>query len=346
MTAPQAPSPLTLAVVGAGMGSAPHFAALQDLSHQARVAWVCGRDMQRLQAAQAQPNWPRGAQPCTQLEQALADPRVDAVLVLTPPDTHRAVVEQAARAGRHVLVEKPLAASLADAQALVDTCALQGVRLAVMLQHRLRPASLALAQLLADGRLGTLLSATASVRWWRPQTYYDVPGRGTLARDGGGVLMTQAIHTLDLLLQFTGAPTQVHGFATTSPVHRMECEDTAVAVMRFAHGALATVDATTAAAPGYPECITLNGTRGSATLQAGGLRAWLDDGQGGWQAVEAGAAHASGAGADPMAFNHGPHRAVIEDFLQAIQEDREPRVSGASALLVQQVIGQIIGSGR
>jgi UDP-N-acetyl-2-amino-2-deoxyglucuronate dehydrogenase len=341
-------APLTLAVVGAGMGSAPHFAALADLASAspagARVAWVCGRDPQRLQAAQARPDWPVGAKPCTDLQQALDDPAVDAVLVLTPPDTHRAVVEQAARAGKHVLVEKPLAASLAEAQALVDTCALQGVRLAVMLQHRLRPASLALAELLADGSLGNVTSASASVRWWRPQSYYDVPGRGTLARDGGGVLMTQAIHTLDLLLQFTGAPVEVRGFATTSRVHRMECEDTAVAILRFTNGAVATVDATTAAAPGYPECITLNGTRGSATLQAGGLHVWVEDGAGGWRELRSGATHASGAGANPMAFDHAPHRAVIADFLQAIEQDREPQVSGASALLVQRVIGQILGS--
>lgn len=128
-----------------------------------------------------------------------------------------------------------------------------------------------LRRLLLEGALGALVSAAAQVRWWRPQSYYDEPGRGTLARDGGGVLMTQAIHTLDLLLSLTGLPERVSGAAYTSAAHRMECEDTAAALLHLTGGAVATLPATTAAWPGHAECVEINGTLGTATLQAEAL---------------------------------------------------------------------------
>ena len=333
---PVASTPLGVAVIGAGLGSAPHFRALADLSSQAQVAWVAGRSLARLQAAAL----PAGARLTTRMDDLLDDPAVQAVLVLTPPDSHLHFTRLAARAGKHVLVEKPLALDASSAAALVQACDDAGVQLAVMLQHRLREGALALAGLLRAGALGTLVSASASVRWWRPQSYYDVPGRGTLARDGGGVLMTQAIHTLDLLLSFTGQPRRVTGLAATSPVHRMECEDTAAALLQFDGGAMAVLQATTAAYPGHAERIEINGTLGTATLESGVLIAHLTNGR----RVTAGAAQGSGGGADPMAFEHAAHRAVLQDFIEAVQQRRPPAVSGRSALAVQRVIEAVTAS--
>jgi UDP-N-acetyl-2-amino-2-deoxyglucuronate dehydrogenase len=267
---------------------------------------------------------------------------VDAVLILTPPDTHLHFARLAARAGKHVLVEKPLETRIDLARELVETCESAGVLLAVMLQHRLREGALELARLLQSGALGEIVSAGAFVRWWRPQSYYDVPGRGTLARDGGGVLMTQAIHTLDLLLTFTGMPVRVSGSVSTSAVHHMECEDTANALLRFDNGATALVQATTAAFPGYPERIEINGTRGTATLTSGELSVRLMDGT----EIQVGGGGGNGAGADHMAFDHGAHRAVIADFLQAIREGRAPVVSGRSALGVMRAIEAVLASAR
>jgi UDP-N-acetyl-2-amino-2-deoxyglucuronate dehydrogenase len=336
-------TPVRVAVLGTGMASAPHFASLAALAAgpapEVEVAWVWGRDAARLAAKAATPGWPARARTTTHLDEVLADASLDAVLGLTPPYAHLEIAEQAARAGKHVLVEKPLDVNLARATALVAACDKHGVRLAVMLQHRRREASMALQHLLDQGRLGRLISASAQVRWWRPQSYYDVPGRGTLARDGGGVLMTQAIHTLDLLLQYTGEPVQAHAFALTSPLHRMECEDTVVAILRFAGGAVATVEATTAAPPGYPECITLNGTLGTATLQAGVLTVLLADGQ----RMQVGEAQ-GGGGADPMAFNPAAHQSLLHDFVHSIREAREPAVSGRSALAVQRLIDTLMAS--
>ena len=330
---------LGLAVIGAGMASAPYWRSLADLQAEVELRWVGARSMARLQALQL----PAGARATHRLEDILGDPGVQAVLVLTPPNTHLELVQRAARAGKHVLVEKPLDIDLQRATALVQACEDAGVQLAVMLQHRLREGASRLRALLASGALGEWVSAAAFVRWWRPQSYYDEPGRGTLARDGGGVLMTQAIHTLDLLLSLTGLPERVSGAAHTSAVHRMECEDTATALLHHAGGAVSVVQATTAAYPGYAERIEINGTRGTATLEGGGLSVHLADGE----RIEVPAsAGGGGGGADPMAFDHAPHRAVLQDFIHAVQAGRTPSVCGRSALGVHQLIEAIMASAR
>jgi len=332
---PGAPA-FDVAVVGAGMGSAPHLRSLQDLRATYPLTWVCARDAQRLAAVPL----PDGVRRTTRLDDILQDPRVRAVLVLTPPAAHLDVVRLVAAAGKHVLVEKPLELDLARAQELVACCEAAGVQLAVMLQYRLREAATHLRQLLHSGMLGQLTSASASVRWWRPQSYYDVPGRGTRARDGGGVLMTQAIHTLDLLLDLIGSPQKVSGAVATSAVHQMECEDTASALLHYPGGAVAVLQATTAASPGYPERIEINMTGGTATLESGRLRLTTMDGR----TETVGADSGTGGGADPMAFDHGPHRVVIQDFLEAVRDGRPPAVTGRSALAVQRVIEAIMAS--
>ena len=333
------PAPrLRVAVLGAGMASAPHLRSLADLSDEVEVGWVWGRDLSRLKAAPV----PAGTRLTTQLDDVLGDPGVQAVLILTPPHVHLELAVQAARAGKHVLVEKPLEIDLARAAALVQACAGAGVRLSVMLQHRLRPGAAALAGMVRSGALGEVLNAGAFVRWWRTQSYYDAPGRGTLARDGGGVLMTQAIHTLDLLLTLIGLPERVTGRARTSALHRMECEDSVAALLHYPGGLTAVLQATTAAAPGFAERIEIDGSLGTATLEAGVLTAHLAGGE----TVTVGASAGTGGGADPMAFDHGPHRALLQDFVRAVQAGREPAVSGRSALDVQRVIEAVMASSR
>jgi predicted dehydrogenase len=327
-----------LAVIGAGLGATPHFKSLEDLATQAEVVWVYGRSAERLAAVRT----PKGAKQTTRIEDILDDKSVQAVLVLTPAHTHLEMARRVAGAGKHVLVEKPLEIDLNRAKALVDSCEANGVMLGIMLQHRLREAALGLAAWIKSGELGSLVSASASVRWWRPQSYYSEPGRGTLARDGGGVLITQAIHTLDLLLSLTGLPASVNGVASTSPVHTMECEDTAVAMLHFATGAVAVVQATTAAYPGFPERIELNFSHATATLESGKLQLAFINGK----MLKLGTSEASGGGANPMAFDHGAHRAVLQDFIHSIQNGTPLAVTGRSALGVQRVIEAIMTSSR
>ena len=337
VTAP-ASKRLRIAVVGAGMGSSPHFKSLESLSSAIEVPWVCARDAARLATA----TLPAQAQKTTRLEDILEDRSVDAVIVLTPPNTHLEIVAKAAAAGKHVLVEKPLEVTQEKARQLVEVCAEHQVKLAVMLQHRMSEAATTLRKLIGNGELGNLTNASASIRWWRPQSYYDEPGRGTLARDGGGVLMTQAIHALDLLLSLTGMPESVIAVARTSASHRMECEDTVAAILLYKNGAIGNIDATTAAYPGSAERISLSFTQASATLESGELLVqWMNG-----KTLRTGSRQTSGSGAGAMAFSHAAHQAVLLDFVQAIRTGIEPAVSGSSALDVHRLIAAMMESSR
>jgi UDP-N-acetyl-2-amino-2-deoxyglucuronate dehydrogenase len=320
-------------VIGLGMAVAPHARSLLDLKDRVSVAWAYSpSEARRAKFAQS------FAFPLTdRLETILDDRSVGAVLILTPPNTHLELAERCARAGKHILLEKPLETTLPRSETLVRVAHESGVTLGIVLQHRFRPAAEALHALLP--RLGRLVSASASVPNWRPQSYYDEPGRGTRARDGGGVLLTQAIHTLDLLTWYAGEAAEVKAFSTTTPVHRMETEDLACAALRFASGALGVVHATTTDFPGYPERIELIGTEGSALLEGMDLRAQFKDGTS--QETKGGAG--GGTGADPMAFKHDAHRGVLADFLDAIEQRREPRASGREALKVHRLIESLSG---
>jgi predicted dehydrogenase len=317
------------------MAVTPHAKSLLDLKHRLEVAHAYSPSAARRQAFAAKFDFPL----TEKLETILDDPSVDAVLVLTPPNTHLEIVERCATARKHVLLEKPLEVSTDKAERLVGVMQKAGLKLGVVLQHRFRPAVEKLRELVPS--LGKLVSASATIGNWRPQSYYDQPGRGTLARDGGGVLLTQGIHTLDVFLSLTAEPAEVKSFSTTTPVHRMETEDLVCAAVRFADGVLGTVHATTTAFPGFPERIELIGTGGTVLLEGNALRAEFHDGKRFEMKSDAGAA---GAGADPMAFPHDWHRGVLTDFLDSLDQNREPRVSGAEALKVHHFIDALLGA--
>jgi UDP-N-acetyl-2-amino-2-deoxyglucuronate dehydrogenase len=320
-------------IIGLGMAVTPHAKSLLDLKERVQVAYAFSPTAERRRKFAERFAFPQ----CDRLETILDDRTVNAVLVLTPPNTHMDLAARCAASGKHVLLEKPLEISTERAERLVQEC--RKVKLGVVLQHRFRPAAEKLREMLP--RLGKLVSASAAIPNWRPQSYYDQPGRGTRARDGGGVLLTQGIHTLDLFLSFVGEPLEVKSFVTTTPVHKMETEDLAVAAVRFKSGALGVVHATTVAYPGFPERIELIGARGTALLEGTSLKVQIHDEQPFEMKTESGA---GGTGADPMAFPHDWHRGVLADFLDSIEKNREPRVSGAEALKVHRFIDKILQS--
>ncbi len=323
-----------VAIVGLGMAVTPHAKSLLDLKERVEVAYAFSPSAERRAAFAAKFPFRQ----TDRLETILADRSVDAVMVLTPPNTHLELVEKIAAAGKHVLLEKPLEVSIAKAEALVR--AARNVKLGVVLQHRFRPAAEKLKSVVD---LGKLVSASALIPVWRPQSYYDQPGRGTRARDGGGVLLTQGIHTLDLLLSLAGEAAEVKAFSTTTPVHRMETEDLACAAVRWKSGALGVVHATTAAYPGFAERIELIGTLGTAVLEGTRLRVEFQDGRSVLTETDAGG---GGTGADPMAFPHDWHRGVLANFLDAIETGSRPRVDGAEALKVHRFIDALLQTPR
>ncbi|TDW25938.1 putative dehydrogenase [Rhizobium azibense] len=329
---------LRIGLIGLGMAAAPHANGLLDLKDRVEVAAAFSPTPARRQAFSET----YGFATCEDAETVFADPSIAAVMILTPPNTHLELVRRAAEANKHVLLEKPLEITQERARALVEVTEHAGIKLGIVLQHRFRPVSIALAALIHEGRLGEIVSASARLHNWRPQGYYDQPGRGTRARDGGGVLLTQAIHTLDLLVSLAGLPEEVRAYTTTSKVHRMETEDLAMAAIRFTSGAIGTVSATTCAYPGYPDEIDVIGTRGMARLDGRRLAASFHDGT----EISIEDEAAGGAGADPMAFPHDHHRSVLADFLDAIEDGREPCVSGREALKVHRLIDAILAAAQ
>jgi len=328
-----------IAIVGLGMAVTPHARGLMDLADRVDVIHAFAPSEARRRMFGEKFPFPL----TDSLDAILEDERVEAVAVFTPANTHRDIAVRCAEAGKHVLMEKPLDISTVRAEKLVAACRKAGVRLGVVLQHRFRPAGMKLAEILAEGGLGSIVGCSTVIRLWRPQSYYDEPGRGSYARDGGGVLISQGIHTLDLMLSLAGPIAEVTGFATTTPVHRMETEDMVCAAARFANGAVGTIDATTAAYPGFLEEIVLTCEKGTAALHGSGLAVQFQDGR--RTAIEPDHS-AGGTGADPMAFPHDSHRAVMTDFVEAIRADREPKVTGEEALKVHRLIDALIETGR
>jgi UDP-N-acetyl-2-amino-2-deoxyglucuronate dehydrogenase len=328
-----------IAIVGLGMAVTPHAKSLVDLKDRVEVAAAFSPSEARRRDFAAKFPFPQSAD----FDAILADKRIGAVLLLTPPNTHLDLVRRAAAAGKHILLEKPLEIATPRALELVAAARETGVTLGVVLQHRFRPAGMKLAQIIASGALGAIVNCSTTIRLWRPQSYYDQPGRGTKARDGGGVLLTQGIHTLDLMLSLAGHVEEVCGFAATTRVHRMETEDLVCAAARFTSGAFGTIEAMTAAYPGFPERIEIAGTRGTASLAGTELKVRFHDGSSVEMAPDQ---SAGGTGADPMAFPHEYHRAVLADFLDAIDERRPPRVSGEEALRVHRLIDALLAAGE
>jgi len=321
---------INVGLIGLGMAIKPHMQSVRELETAGRIKLIGGFSPSAERRAAFTKQWNA---PALETQDALIT-KSDLVLILSPPWTHLPLAEAAAKAGKHMLVEKPLEATTVRAEALASTAEVSGVLCGVVLQHRFRPASMRLKAAIDGGDLGKLLSASASIRWWRDDAYFKTAGRGTKARDGGGVLITQAIHTLDLLLHLAGPVKDVTGFAFTSPIRAIDTEDVAAAAVRFQNGAIGALDATTVARPGYPERIEIAGTKGSAVLETFQLTINRD----GKNTEVVGSAQSGGGGADPMAFDHGPHKAVLVEMLDAIEQKRPPSNDARSALHVQRLI--------
>jgi len=321
-------------MVGLGPGSQPHLKSLRDLRDRVDLRWAVCRHPDEAERTFL----PEGVQLTADLSAALSDPEVDMAIAATPPATHLPIAIACLERGKHILLEKPLEVSFERSQELVDRAARSPLTCGVVLQHRFRPASVRLRELLAAGKLGAVQAASVRVPWWRPQSYYEQAGRGTLARDGGGVLVTQAIHSLDLFRSLVGVSSVEAAQVVTTSIHRMETEDYANALVRLGNGAPGAVMATTAMYPGGAETIEIIGQLGTAVLTGGALKvAWLSG-----EEIEVKAEGGTGGGANVMDFPHDAHLALIEDFLAAVRERRQPLVSLAEALESQRFIAQIL----
>lgn len=330
--------PLGIGIIGLGMVAATHARALLELTDKVSVRGIYARDAARRDEFGARFGFPAAPS----LEALLDDRTVEALLVLTPPNMRQSIVTAAAERSKHLLVEKPIERNSEAATRIVEIAEEAGLRLGVVLQNRFRPGAQALRRLIAEGSLGEVATVEIHIPWWRGQDYYDEPGRGTLERDGGGVLINQAIHMLDLVVWCLGPVHEVQAMAGTSRLHRMEGEDFVSGGLRFASGALGGLIATTASFPGGAGHIAVGFKKGAVRLEGGQLTLTRHDGS--TEAV--GEASGTGGSADPMAFSHEWHRAVIADFADAVRNERAPAIPGRGALEVHRLIDALMLSAK
>ena len=327
-----------LAVIGLGMAAKPHLEALTQTDMPVRVTGLYNRGRAKAEEAARRYH----LRVFDTVEAIAQDPATQGVILLTPPDNRTELVTQLAKAGKHILMEKPVERTLDAALGIVRLCEAHRVKLGIVFQHRFRAGARRMATLIRRGELGPISLVRVEVPWWRDQAYYDAPGRGTYARDGGGVLISQAIHVLDLMLSLTGPVAWVQSMTATTQAHRMEAEDFAASGVKFLSGAVGSIIATTATFPGSAESIVIDGTLGTASLRAGELRVFWRDGR----EEVLGEVSGTGGGADPMAFPCDWHRDLISDFAAAIAEDRPPAITGREALRVHALIDAIVASSR
>lgn len=337
------------AIVGCGMIARFHVRALLEIP-EARVAALVSRSSENAQRLIAETAMP----PCpvfTRLEDALSAPGVDAVIIATPSGAHLEPARIAAAAGKHVVVEKPLEITPARCDQIIEACDRAGVRLCTIFPSRFADVNVALKNAVDAGRFGRLTLGEATCKWWRSQAYYDEGGwKGTQALDGGGALINQAIHSVDLLLWMMGEPIQVAGYTATLAHERIEVEDTAVAVIRFRSGALGVLQAATSVHPGYPKLIALHGDQGSAIVEQDDLIRWdfaqpIPEDEDFRQRFAA-RSGASGGAADPKAISHEGHRRQLADFIAALRDNRPPFVDGREGRKAVALISAIYESAR
>jgi predicted dehydrogenase len=324
-------------IVGAGIIAAVHADAIALLPDARLVAVTdvadgAARDFAAARGCDAEPT----------LDDLLARRDVHVVCVCVPSGLHAEVGVRAAKAGKHLVVEKPVDVTLEAADRLLAAARQAGVTLTVMSQHRFDPGVTELKRLIDDGALGRLVLGEASTKWHRTQAYYDAAAwRGTWAMDGGA-LLNQGVHYVDLLRWCMGPAVEVTAVCTTQ-AHDIEVEDTALAIVRFASGAVGTISATTAAYPGFPQKLEITGTEGTVTVEDGqlvrtALRAAAD--------AAPPPSTAQGAAADPAALDAVVHAAQLADLLAAADEGREPAVSGQDGRNALEIVRAVYESSR
>lgn len=332
-----------VALVGVGMVSSTYASALESLSGQIHLQGVMANRPESAQSfIDRHGSLFSAATLYKSISEITSDPAVDAVLLTTPPNARKELIQHLATSEIPVLVEKPLERDLSAAIELCEMCERTATPFGIVLQHRVRPSAIQLVELLNRHDVGELCAVEINVPWWREQAYYDEPGRGTYERDGGGVLINQAIHTLDLALQFTPALKEVTAFSATTGLHRMEAEDFVTAGLSFENGVVGSLFASTACYPGSTESVELHFKRASIRLEASLLQIRWHDGR----EETFGGKSGSGSGADPMAFTADWHASVISGFCNAVKRNEAPPLPARSALAVHAFISAIEDSAK
>lgn len=329
---------MRVGIIGTGAISHKHAQAYKNIGFPITVCTDVSEEYGRKFAAQY------GCEFVPTYEELCAHPEVDYVDVCTFPDFRLQPIEIAAKHGKHVQLQKPMAIDTATAQKMIDTANAGGIKLTVISQHRFDDSMIFLSKAIAEGRLGKLLQADAYVKWYRSEEYYSRPIKGSWAVEGGGALINQAVHQVDMLRWIAGPVAELMGYWQLASLHKIESEDVVNALIKFKSGATGVIQASTAFWPGYSERIEFHGTKGTAVITGDRLTAWDvkdDEGEPAPVALDV----ASGA-SDPMAISLEPFERQFLDFADAIKTGREPKCSAAGGLAALQIVESVYNSCR
>ncbi|MCZ8516079.1 Gfo/Idh/MocA family oxidoreductase [Paenibacillus filicis] len=326
---------IRFAVLGTGMVARVHADAIRSLP-EAELTYVYSRTEEAGQRfAEAY-----GCRRSTDLEAVLGSAEVDAVAICTPSGTHADYAIQAARRRKHVLVEKPLDITLENADAAIQACAGNGVKLGVIFQLRFMSEALRAKKLLDDGMIGKLIEADAYMKFYRPEAYYrNSTWKGTHRLDGGGSLMNQGIHGIDLLLWLAG-PVQSVSARVRTLKHEIEAEDTAAAVVQFRNGAIGVIQGTTSVYPDHPQLLAFHGTNG--TLELAGTEVPYIRNLNVQDRPELNILSSQ----PPDDHLGEAHRLQFRDFIQAIRENRSPLIDGKEGRRALELVTAIYESSK
>lgn len=316
---------LRFGIIGPGSIAHVHSNAIKQADGAELVA-VQGRDEKKTKDFALQ----HGIKAHSDLETFLACKDIDAITIATASGTHLDIGAQAALQGKHILCEKPLEVTSRRAEDLIEVCVDNNVQLGVFFQARFDECTRLAKEVINSGRLGKILLASCQMRWYRSQEYYDsAVWRGTWALDGGGCLMNQGIHTIDLLLYLVGSPAVVSALQGPVTHRRIEVEDNICAAIRFQNGAIGTIEASTSCSPGFPRRIEISGEKGTIGIEGNRIFRWeFDEKQSEDKEKMSTGDISIGGAADPTAIDVTSHRLVVEDFVRSIQKNRKPFIDG------------------
>lgn len=329
---------MKVGMIGTGAISNLHARAYKNIGYQLTVCTDIHEESGRKFAAQ------HGVEFVRTYEEVCRHPDVDYVDVCTFPDFRLEPIEICAQTKKHVQVQKPISTSLAIARRMIDTAREGGILLGVVSQHRFDDASRFLSRAFAEGRLGKLLQCDCYVKWYRSANYYSRPIKGSWQTEGGGALINQAIHQIDILRWLAGPVAELFGVWQLGALHKIESEDVVNAVVRYASGATGVIQASTAFWPGYTERTEFHGTKGTAVISGDKLTTWDVENDSGDPAPVAKEV-ASGA-SDPMAISLEPFERQFLEFGDAIKNGRKPLVSGEEGYQALEVVDAVYRSCR
>lgn len=320
-----------IGIVGTGSIVNNYIKCIEEIENAELIA-LCTKSPKRAEEAEILFKVPV----FSDMDAFLALPEISLICVCNESGNHGEATKKAAAAGKHILCEKPLEVTPEDIDDVIAVCTKNEVKLGCVLQNRCSSDYKLVERTIRENKLGKLLMGNAHINWYRNEAYYATnPWRGTMKFDGGAAFINQGIHTIDLLLNLMGPVTSVFGNMATM-VHDIEGEDVGMGILNFGNGAMGMITAGTALYPGYPERLEIYGEKGSILMEGGKIVQWNVQGTPGPEPVKE--SGDSSGGADPTNIGHENHKTVIQDMLNAINEDRSPMVDGAEARKAVEVI--------